>query len=250
MREHACVDFVWLRAEFSPLGMALGLGLLAYLMLVEPVHAVRSIASLRRHRGEDPRALLRVYVRTLAIEAGWLIVVALILFVSPDLDPGALGLRAPAGSLLGAAVGFTAFAVAGQLAVGLLLRRRRVTVAAAGDYAYLLPVSRAERQVAGILAVGAGVSEEILIRGLLIALGVGALGLPPLVAAAAATALFGFLHLYQGWSGVLHTTLLGAILAGLYLMTGSLLLPILLHTVVDIRALLITQYSGLPERPP
>jgi len=95
------------------------------------------------------------------------------------------------------------------------------------------------------------VGEEVVVRGLLIALGVGAAGLPPLTAAVASTALFGFLHLYQGWSGVLYTTLLGAVLAGLYLATSSLLLPILLHVTVNTRALLITTYSGLPtERPP
>lgn len=250
MGEDDFVDFPWLQPEFSPTGVVLGLGLLAYLVIFEPLLGLRSFAYLRRHRRDDPRALPRVYSRTLAIEAGWLIVVALILVVSPDLEPGAIGLSLPAGSLLEGAVGFTAFAVSAQIVVALAFRRRGVTVTAAGDYAYLLPVTPAERRLAGLVAIGAGVSEEVVVRGLLIALGVGAAGSPPLVAAAAATALFGFLHLYQGWSGVLYTTLLGAVLAGLYLSTGSLLLPVLLHVTVNLRALLITTYSGLPTGEP
>ena len=245
------MDFTWLQPEFSPTGVVLGLALLAYLVVFEPLLGMRSFGYLRRYRSQDPRALPRVYRRTLAVEAGWLVVVALILVVSPDLDPGAVGLSVPSGSLLAGAVGFTAFAVVAQVVVGLVFRHRGATVAAAGDYAYLLPVTPAERRLAGLVAVSAGVGEEVVVRGLLIALGVGAAGLPPLTAAVASTALFGFLHLYQGWSGVLYTTLLGAVLAGLYLATSSLLLPILLHVTVNTRALLITTYSGLPtERPP
>lgn len=244
------VDFPWLRPEFSTAGVVLGFALLAYLVVLEPLLGMRSFAYLRSHRSDDPRALRRVYLRTLAGEAAWLVVVVLILAASPSLEPSAVGLALPGGSLIEGAVGFTAVAVLAQIGVALHFRRRGVSVTTAGDYAYLMPITRAERRLAGLVAISAGVSEEIVVRGTLIALGVGALGLPPLVAAAAATALFGFLHLYQGWSGVLFTTLLGGILATLYLATGSLLLPIVLHVTVNLRALLITTYSGLPSAQP
>ncbi|MDQ3610811.1 MAG: hypothetical protein M4D85_04225 [Actinomycetota bacterium] len=89
------MDFDWLQPESSPAGVALGLGLLPYLVLVEPVLGLRSYAYLRRHRGERSRARLRVYALTLAVEGSWLVVVVLILLVSPDLGPGALGLSLP-----------------------------------------------------------------------------------------------------------------------------------------------------------
>jgi membrane protease YdiL (CAAX protease family) len=58
----------------------------------------------------------------------------------------------------------------------------------------------------------------------------------PIVLAALA---FGWAHLYQGWTGVLATALLGGLFAWLYWATGSLLLPVLLHVLVDLRAMLV-----------
>jgi membrane protease YdiL (CAAX protease family) len=40
-------------------------------------------------------------------------------------------------------------------------------------------------------------------------------------------------------AGVLTTGVLGAVLAALYLGTGSLLLPVVLHALVDLRFLLV-----------
>ncbi|MGB9377923.1 MAG: CPBP family intramembrane glutamic endopeptidase [Mycobacteriales bacterium] len=233
----------WLRPEFSPLGTVLGFTLLAYLIVIEPWLGMRSLARLRRRRGNGSAALSRVYVQTLATETGWLGMVGLILWASPGLHPSALGLRAPAGPLVPLALGFTVAAVLLQLTVGLLLRLRGVSAQAPGDFAYLLPVTSAQRRLAGVVALGASVSEEVVVRGLLIAFGVGVLGAPPLLAVAGTTVLFGAMHAYQGRSGVLFTTVLGAVLAALYLMTGSLLLPILLHVAINTRALLITRYA-------
>lgn len=234
------MDLNWLRPEFTPAGVAIGLVLLAYLVFVEPVFGLRTYAYLRRHRGQRPSVLTRVYVLTLAVEGAWLLLVGLVLLLSPDLDPGSLGLSLPGGTLLAPAIGFTAVAVIAQIVTGVVIRARGLQVPVAGDFALLLPDTPAERRLAGLVAVGAGISEEVLVRGLLIALFVGAFGLPALVAAGVATVLFGLVHLYQGWAGALFTTLLGAIFAGLYLATESLLLPILVHIAVDVRGLLLT----------
>lgn len=85
----------------------------------------------------------------------------------------------------------------------------------------------------------AGVTEEIVYRGLLIAVGMGAFGLSENVAALAALAVFVAGHLYQGWRGMLAVTLIGFGLTALYLRTGSLLMPILLHALIDLRGLLL-----------
>ncbi len=244
------LDFAWLHPDFSTAGVAIGLSLLAYLVFVEPVLGVRSYAYLRRHRDDRrSRALVRVYGLTLAVQLFWLVGVVLVLVLSPRLEPAALGLSLPSGPLLGPALACTAAAALGQVVAVVALRKRGTAMPAAGDFALLLPATPVERRLAGLVAVGAGVSEELAARGLLIALGVGVFGLSPLVAAMAATVLFGLLHLYQGWSGVLLTILLGAGLAALYLATASLLLPILFHIAIDLRGLLLTPRPGTAAPP-
>ena len=47
------------------------------------------------------------------------------------------------------------------------------------------------------------------------------------------------MHLYQGVAGVIMTTLLGAVLAGLYLWTGSLWITMAVHAGLDIFALVL-----------
>jgi membrane protease YdiL (CAAX protease family) len=54
-----------------------------------------------------------------------------------------------------------------------------------------------------------------------------------------AGAVFGLAHAYQGVTGVVTTGVLGGVLAALYLGTGSLLLPVVLHALIDLRFLLV-----------
>ena len=49
---------------------------------------------------------------------------------------------------------------------------------------------------------------------------------------------FGLAHWYQGRLGMLTTGAAGAVLTQLYLTTGSLLLPMVLHVLIDLRLLL------------
>jgi len=51
--------------------------------------------------------------------------------------------------------------------------------------------------------------------------------------------VFGFAHLYQGAAGIVQTTILGAIFGLIFIVTGSLLLPMILHALIDLRILLI-----------
>lgn len=48
--------------------------------------------------------------------------------------------------------------------------------------------------------------------------------------------MFGVAHLGQGSKGMLVTGMTGAALGALYLITGSLLAPIILHILIDLRA--------------
>ena len=168
-------------------------------------------------------------------------------------SPARLGLRLPrlpdgTGTMLGGFAAGVALAVAGGLVVGTLLGRRRrqrprqatPPVAGGAQVLRMLPRTRGERLGFAALAVTAGITEEVVWRGF--GLGLLAALLPqapvavPILLAALA---FGWAHFYQGWTGMLATALIGALLALLYHATGSLLPPMLLHVLIDLRALLV-----------
>jgi membrane protease YdiL (CAAX protease family) len=97
-----------------------------------------------------------------------------------------------------------------------------------------------------VVGVTAGVCEEWLYRGFFLALVAAvAPGLPGPVLVLVAALAFGLAHAYQGPAGVLTTGVLGGVLAAVYLSSGSLLLPVLLHAVIDLRFLLVPS-SALP----
>jgi membrane protease YdiL (CAAX protease family) len=50
-----------------------------------------------------------------------------------------------------------------------------------------------------------------------------------------AALLFGIFHLYQGWGGFVVTTLSGMAFGLLYIASGSLLLPVIVHIAFDLR---------------
>jgi membrane protease YdiL (CAAX protease family) len=104
----------------------------------------------------------------------------------------------------------------------------------------LLPRTAGERRLFTVVGVTAGVCEEWLYRGFFLAV-VAALagGLPTGVLVVVAAVAFGLAHAYQGVGGVLTTAVLGAIMATLYLDSGSLLLPVLLHAAIDLRFLMV-----------
>lgn len=117
-----------------------------------------------------------------------------------------------------------------------------------GDLAQLAPQTPEENRRFGFVAVTAGICEEILYRGLLLATLTPVIGVWPAVAAT--SVIFGLGHLYQGWVGVAKTGVVGLVMALLTVFSGSLFVAILLHAVVDLtsgrlmRAALLT----VPER--
>ena len=108
-------------------------------------------------------------------------------------------------------------------------------------FAFFLPASLQERRWWAALSISAGVCEEFVMRGFLIQYFRGALegslhlGLTSAVLLAAAA--FGLNHAYQGVGNVLRTALAGFLLALLSLLSGSLLLPIVVHVLADLCAL-------------
>jgi membrane protease YdiL (CAAX protease family) len=97
---------------------------------------------------------------------------------------------------------------------------------------WFLPASSAELAGFRALSVTAGVCEEILFRGFLMALLLPFTG--TLGAVVISSVLFGLGHAYQGVVGIVKTGIVGLVMAGIYVLTGSLLAPIIVHALVDI----------------
>lgn len=89
-----------------------------------------------------------------------------------------------------------------------------------------------------MLAISAGVTEELFFRLWLplivtLACGSGAVGM------GVGTAAFAAMHRYQGWAGMAANLIGGALLAALYMGTGSLWVAIAVHALVDLNALVL-----------
>ena len=117
---------------------------------------------------------------------------------------------------------------------------------------FVLPVSSRERCWWAFVSVTAGICEEWLYRGFLMAYLAGSWGGPNLGVAGAlvsSSLVFGLCHIYQGRQGVIATTIAGLVFGLLALVTGNLALPMLLHVLVDVQVLAIYWPSrDAPER--
>jgi membrane protease YdiL (CAAX protease family) len=83
-----------------------------------------------------------------------------------------------------------------------------------------------------VLAVTAGVCEEVVFRGYLLW---GLDRILPLPGAVVLQALvFGVAHSYQGGKGIVKTGIVGLIMGTIAAATGSLLAPIVIHAAVDL----------------
>ena len=117
----------------------------------------------------------------------------------------------------------------------------------------MLPETARERRWFAAAALSAGVFEEVVYRGYLIAL--FDLHLPLFGAVLLSSVAFAWIHIYQGW-GRLPTIFVGSLVAAALLVwTGSLLLPVILHAFIDInssltaRAVLDKRAAPAPGRP-
>jgi membrane protease YdiL (CAAX protease family) len=114
----------------------------------------------------------------------------------------------------------------------------------------LLPETSQERRWFAAISITAGVCEEVLFRGFLIGYLMrmpGGLHLSISVALVLSAVVFGLNHLYQGKAGLISTTLSGLAFGGLFLLTGSLLLPMLVHAAADLQGLFILRPSKPAE---
>jgi len=156
---------------------------------------------------------------------GWVASILSILSVSPAVT---------AGVLIGVAVAVVALTIAGVIAV----RKEGEEVVSIGDVQAILPRNRQELVLGGLLSINAGVVEELLFRLALPALLFATTG-NAAVAVVASLLLFGLMHSYQGVSGVIVTAIVGAIFMAIYVLSGSILIAIVAHALLDLRSLVI-----------
>jgi len=208
----------------------------------------------------DPDARSRLYRRVLRFQ--WLSAFFALTALRMDwnaLRPQSLGLasfplvtsfaRNLKGGLGGIAVG-VAVGTLGLIALRLRSRhagsngpRRAAPIAGVRrllpDFGAVLPVTARERWLWLAVSIGAGVCEEIVFRGWLLSVLHAPLGLAGAALILVAAGCFGLAHAYQGPAGVLLTGLAGVLFCVLYVATGGLLVPIVLHTIIDARFALL-----------
>jgi membrane protease YdiL (CAAX protease family) len=96
----------------------------------------------------------------------------------------------------------------------------------------LFPRTRAELVRFYAMSISSGITEEVLFRGFLT--WYFHHWFPLWIAAVFSTMLFALGHLYQGLNGAIQAAVLGAVFVTLYLLTGSLLIPVLLHVLINL----------------
>ena len=115
---------------------------------------------------------------------------------------------------------------------------------------YFFPATRTERRWWVLVCITAGVCEETLFRGFMPHyLHVLPWALNLTLALAISSVIFGLNHLYQGVAGVVGSALVGFLFGLLFLLGGNLLLPIVVHSLVDLRALVILPVRAEPAAP-
>ncbi|UJF33872.1 CPBP family intramembrane glutamic endopeptidase [Paenibacillus hexagrammi] len=124
--------------------------------------------------------------------------------------------------------------------MSLVSPRYREMVAANLDITDSMPVTAAERSMFLLVAVTVGFCEELISRGMLPALLQDG-GLPYWLGFVVAGLHFAVGHFLQGWRGIANAALLALMFTMLYVMTGSLVIPILLHALYDYRLVLISK---------
>jgi uncharacterized protein len=158
------------------------------------------------------------------------------------LDPDAMK------GFLGGLIFGSAFLI---VALWVRARRRAARAAATGqssspsrlsrilpDFGALLPTTMNERLLFALVALSAGLCEETVFRAWLLD-GLHQIGLTGIALVVVASAVFGLAHFYQGVFGVVVTGLLAVVFCGLYIASGTLWLPIVVHAIIDLRACII-----------
>lgn len=214
--------------------------LAAFLILVVPISDIWTTRWLKR--STDPAKKLKAYVSTVVL----LWAASAVVWASEG--PGFLyavrpedAVKSLSGNpiMYGAAVGL----IVALLTQALLIRNKPRLAAAAKKQMkkleFFLPYTPRERAWFALVSVTAGICEETLYRGFLYHYFRDTWHWGLVLGVVASSVVFGLAHGYQGLTGILATGVIGGLMAVLYLGTGSLLVPMIFHAVLDLRILLL-----------
>ncbi|MDZ4830343.1 MAG: type II CAAX endopeptidase family protein [Phycisphaerae bacterium] len=229
-------------------------GLALLLVVIAPplvVRQYRRFVALVDSDGAPARR--RAYWATTARQ-WFLVLIVVTLWLTTGRPFAALGVSVPSG--VGFAIGAVLVAILASLffvqlresgtnpAVLAAVRAKLLNVRA------ILPHNDAELRRFAVVALTAGICEEMLFRGFLTWY---ATQFVPVWAAIVLVALsFGLGHAYQGVRGVALTALVGLVMACLCLMSGSLWLAMIAHALIDLNAGILARraFGAAPFNPP
>ena len=212
--------------------------IVAVLFLVGPAWGAYSYrAFVREARAGKPGARVKEFRATILIEWGFTMLL-LLWWGLAGRSLAALGLVLPPGGRTIAGVVLTALGLLflawqwrGILKIeGKALESLKAQAASVAD---LLPRTEQEHRWWKGVSVTAGICEELMFRGFLTWYLTHWMPLWP--AAVVGAIAFGVAHFYQGGAGVVKTGINGLIMGLLFVGTGSLLWPIILHAAVDLQ---------------
>jgi membrane protease YdiL (CAAX protease family) len=229
--------------------VALTAVLAALAIAFAPRRAAANVAALRRDLETDPRARERFYGRAILSIP---LVVALYAVVvlagggswrdaglSWDRDASRLAVPTSIAALAAAlaAVALVALVV-GALRPGAIERANEATKVIA-------PATPRERRLWLLVSLSAGVTEELVYRGLFV-LHLNALvpSLRPGPLAVLAALAFGIAHRYQGPFGVVSSAILGLAFGIVAIVVGNVLVVVALHTLWDVVAGFVKREVG------
>jgi membrane protease YdiL (CAAX protease family) len=212
--------------------------LLAFAVVFMPAMSVIAGRQLVR---SDGASLIPRYWFTFG--RGWLAVAAVVaVWWFAQRAFAQLGLDFPIG--FRGQVGFLVTAVVAVVAAWQIRRLRKLTdeevdkALSRIGYLKIVPRNRAELSVFLLVALTAGVWEELVYRGFLLWLLAPIIGVPGAIGASAV--IFGIGHAYQGIRGVIATALVGLVFALLYAWTASLWWLMLAHALIDVYGGMVT----------
>jgi membrane protease YdiL (CAAX protease family) len=220
---------------------ALALLLVLFLLIVMPVWGWLDMKRLKRDN--VPAALTQSYLVTMGVM--WLLA-ALSAFLVPAhilwKPPVGLAERmrldaVPMSAVAGVAIGL----MIGMIAPVIIAFRNPGSIEKQLDpVRFLLPTTSAQRWIFVMVCITAGVAEEWIYRGFVLHFLVAEFPvLNDWAIVVAAAAMFGIAHAYQGRAGTILTGILGLVFSLLYITTGSLLLSMAMHTLLDLRIFLL-----------
>lgn len=218
--------------------------LVLLLVIAVPLRGAQRYKILMRRIARHPELRVRFYLSGIATQ--WIMLLPLA-FIAWGLGwtPNILGLQFPDRFWWGLLISVVLLAIVYaqvfyiRRASGSSEGREMLRKAMQGPL-HMLPRTAQERNLWVLLSLTAGICEEILYRGFLPLYIVEYFPIVAFWAALSIAAiLFGIGHLYQKIPGVLGTAAIGLVFGGLYFLTGSLLFPMIVHTLFDARLLLI-----------